>query len=244
MLLDGNQFSAITNGGTPLVLGTDYTVSGNTLTIKKEYLATQPLGTTNLLISFSAGNPQTLAIVVSNTSQGGSIAINNDDLGITYSAAWQRSTNRGLGDYLNDVQFTERNNEYFEYTFTGTGIEFITEMDSSQGDVDVYVDGVFKQTISTYYSSRLAQQPVYGISGLSSGPHTLKVVKKSGSYMLLDKLRVLIADLINPAAGSFDKKATAQADVTSTLTPGSYTFSGITNGGTTLIVGTDYTVIG
>ncbi|WP_312883460.1 X2-like carbohydrate binding domain-containing protein [Paenibacillus germinis] len=202
MLLAGNQLSTITSGGTPLVLGTDYTVSGNTLTIKKEYLALQPLGTTNLLISFSAGNPQTLAIVVSNTSQGGSIAINNDDSGITYSAAWQRSTNRGLGDYLNDVHFTERNNEYFEYAFTGTGIEVITEMDSSQGDIDVYVDGVFKQTISTYYSSRLAQQPVYGISGLPSGPHTIKVVKKSGSYMLIDKLRVLIADLINPAAGS------------------------------------------
>ncbi|NOU70259.1 hypothetical protein GC098_02195 [Paenibacillus sp. LMG 31458] len=244
MLLDGNQLSSITSGGTPLELGTDYTVSGNTLTIKKEYLATQPLGTTNLLISFSAGNPQTLAIVVSNTSQGGSIAINNDDSGITYSAAWQRSTNRGLGDYLNDVHFTERNNEYFEYAFNGTGIEVITEMDSSQGDIDVYVDGVFKQTISTYHSSRLAQQPVYGIAGLPNGAHTIKVVKKSGSYMLIDKLRVLIADLINPAAGSFDKKITAQADVTITLTPGSYTFSGITNGGTTLLAGTDYTLSG
>jgi hypothetical protein len=240
LTLDGNQLSGIASGGNPLVWGTDYTVSGNIVTVKKEYLSAQPLGTINLIFSFSAGNSQTLAIVVSDTSKGASITINNDDSGIVYSSSWQRSPNRGLGDYLNDVQFTERNNEYFEYAFTGTGIELITEMDSSQGDMDVYVDGVFKQMISTFNSNRLVQQPVYGISGLPNGTHTIKAVKKSGSYMLLDKLRVLIPDLITPSAGMFDKKAAAQADITITMTPSGYAFSGIANGATSLSAGTDY----
>lgn len=238
--LQGNQLSGIVGGGNPLAAGTDYVVTGDTVTIKKEYLAKQSTGMNNLIFNFSAGNPQTLAIVVSDTSQGGSVAINNDDPGISYSSAWQRSTNRGLGDYLNDVQFTERNNEYFEYTFNGTGIELITEMDNSQGDMDIFVDNAYKQTISTYYTSRLAQQPIYGISGLPSGSHTIKAVKKSGSYMLLDKLRVLIPDLIGPSTGSFDKKAAAQTDVTTTLASGGYSFSGIEVGGTPLAAGTDY----
>ncbi|SEO97428.1 Fibronectin type III domain-containing protein, partial [Paenibacillus sophorae] len=55
-------------GSTALIANTDYTVSGSTVKIKKEYLATQPEGTTNLTFAFSAGAPQTLAITVSDTT--------------------------------------------------------------------------------------------------------------------------------------------------------------------------------
>jgi hypothetical protein len=116
------------------------------------------------------------------------IHVNDTDAGITYTGAWTLSGSRGFGDYQDDVHYTSTNNDYFQYTFTGTGIEVVSEMDSSQGDVDIYVDGVFKQTVSTYNASRLVQQTVYSISGLSSGSHTIKGVKKSGTYMLLDRL--------------------------------------------------------
>ncbi|NRF95298.1 hypothetical protein HQN89_30935 [Paenibacillus frigoriresistens] len=55
-------------------------------------------------------------------------------------------------------------------------------------NVDMYIDNVFKQTVNTFNATRQLQQTVYSISGLSNGPHTLKAVKKSGTYMLLDKL--------------------------------------------------------
>ncbi|WP_240702986.1 glycoside hydrolase family 27 protein [Cohnella luojiensis] len=129
-------------------------------------------------------------------SQGGSNAVNDDDTGIKYTGDWQRSYNRGLGDFQNDVHYTETNNDFFEYTFNGTGIDLITEKDSSQGNIDIYVDGVFKQTVNTYNATRLAQQKVYGISGLSNGPHTIKAVKKSGTFMLLDKLSFSVASPI------------------------------------------------
>ncbi|RKP54507.1 glycoside hydrolase family 27 protein [Cohnella endophytica] len=122
-------------------------------------------------------------------ASGGSVTANDDDTGIKYTGSWQRSFNRGLGDYLDDVHFTQANNDYFEYTFNGTGIELIMEKDSSQGNVDIYVDNVFKQTVNTYNATRQLQQTVYAISGLSNGSHTLKAVKKSGTYMLLDQLR-------------------------------------------------------
>ncbi|WP_139999788.1 glycoside hydrolase family 27 protein [Paenibacillus paridis] len=123
------------------------------------------------------------------TATGGSVTANNDDTGIKYTGAWQRSHSRGFGDYGDDVHYTQTNNDAFEYTFQGTGIDLITEKDSSQGNIDIYVDNVFKQTVNTYNATRQAQQTVYSITGLANGPHTLKAVKKSGTYMLVDKLQ-------------------------------------------------------
>ncbi|MFP3388509.1 InlB B-repeat-containing protein [Brevibacillus sp. SIMBA_040] len=68
MTLNGNALSSIKNGSTPLVLGTDYSLSGSVVTIKKEYLATQAVGTTSLVFAFSAGATQTLTITVSDTT--------------------------------------------------------------------------------------------------------------------------------------------------------------------------------
>ncbi|GKX67499.1 InlB B-repeat-containing protein [Inconstantimicrobium mannanitabidum] len=65
---NGNSLINITNNGVPLVVNTDYTVSGNVVTIKKGYLAGRPEGTTALQFNFSAGAPQTLAITVSDTT--------------------------------------------------------------------------------------------------------------------------------------------------------------------------------
>jgi hypothetical protein len=88
------------------------------------------------------------------------------------------------------VHFTQTNNDYFQYTFTGTGIEWFTEKDTALGNVDIYVDNVFKQTVSAYNASRLVQQSLYSISGLSNASHTFKAVKKTGTYMITDSLRV------------------------------------------------------
>ncbi|BBI32659.1 hypothetical protein KCTCHS21_20580 [Cohnella abietis] len=143
-------------------------------------------------------------------ASGGSVTANDDDTGIKYTGSWQRSYNRGLGDYLDDVHFTQTNNDYFEYNFNGTGIELITEKDSSQGNVDIYVDNVFKQTVNTYNATRQSQQTVYAISGLSNGSHKLKAVKKSGTYMLLDKLRFSVpsAILVNDTDGAITYSGT------------------------------------
>ncbi|SEC02006.1 X2-like carbohydrate binding domain-containing protein [Paenibacillus sp. GP183] len=242
--LNGNTLIGISNGTSKLVQGTDYTSSDTQVTLKQEYLATLPTGVTNLTFTFSAGAPQSLAVIVSDTSRGRYVSVNNDDSGILYKGAWNRSSGRGLGDYMDDVQYTETNGDSFEYAFTGTGIEVITEKDASQGDIDIFVDDVFKQTVSTYYNGRLAQQTVYNITSLSDGRHILKVVKKSGAFMLLDKLTVRLADLIQPDAITFDKKSTAPADVAIQMAIDGNNLSSITNASIKLVEGTDYTVSG
>lgn len=72
MNLGSNVLNKITNGTYTLINGTDYTLSGNTVIVKKEYLAKQPIGITILSFNFSAGENQSLSITIvdtTNTSQ-------------------------------------------------------------------------------------------------------------------------------------------------------------------------------
>lgn len=117
--------------------------------------------------------------------------VNNTAPGITFTGGWSLSSNRGLGDYQDDVHYTTTNGAAFSYTFTGTGIDYVTERFSDQGLVDVYLDGTLRATVDTANPTRLTQQVVYSARGLAPGTHTLRAVKRSGTYMLLDRLDVL-----------------------------------------------------
>jgi endo-1,4-beta-D-glucanase Y len=83
MTLNGNTLSNIKNGNTTLTSGTDYSTSGSTVTIKKEYLAKQANGTVTLTFTFNAGSTQSIAITVKDTtggSSGSSYNFVNDNL--------------------------------------------------------------------------------------------------------------------------------------------------------------------
>ncbi|MDF2871460.1 MAG: Cellulose 1,4-beta-cellobiosidase [Anaerocolumna sp.] len=70
-----NTLNAIKNGTATLVKGTDYTVSGNTVTIASSYLSTLNTGTAKLIFDFSAGLDRTLTITVTDSSPSGTISI-------------------------------------------------------------------------------------------------------------------------------------------------------------------------
>lgn len=242
--LNGNTLSGVEHDGQALS-EEDYAVEGGKLVIKKEYLARQTSGSLKLNVIFSSGNPQNLTIEISDSTGVRYVLINNDDPSIVYNGSWSRSTGRGMGDYKDDVQYTEKDGDFFEYTFRGTGIQLFTEKHESQGDMDIYIDGQFKETVSAHLNSgRLAQQKLYSISGLTEGRHTLKAVKTSGQFMLLDMLKVEIADLIQPVSATFDKGDPAQGDLEVILLQQPDIFTGITSGSYHLVPGTDYTVDG
>ena len=63
------------------------------------------------------------------------------------------------------------------YKTTGLrSIAFVTTKASSRGSFKVYIDGVYKGTISTYSTTTATRQVVYQFSWSSPGTHTIKIV--------------------------------------------------------------------
>jgi len=166
--------------------GTTSTVSSPSHT----YAAAGTYSATETVTDGASGKSSSATESVTLTSSPTTTMINDNASGIAYSGSFAASTNRGLGDYDNDVHYTTSNGASASYTFTGTGIDFITETYSDEGNVAIYIDGTLVKTVSTVSSTRQVQQAVYSQTWASSGSHTIKVVKKSGTYMLVDAFRV------------------------------------------------------
>jgi alpha-galactosidase len=201
----------------------------------------------------AASQPFTVSAIDSSTgegtpaapSDGRSIVLNDNDPAIVYSGTWSASTGRGLGDYNDDVHYTEANGDAFQYTFTGTGIDYITETNESQGEAEVYLDGALVDTVDAHLDpsgGRGVQQTLYSASGLPNGSHTLRIVKKSGSYMLIDRLDVTVESLLSTGSATFDRAAPGDVSVDIQRSPDE--FEGISVNGTALVAGTDYVLSG
>ncbi|MGW4638340.1 glycosyl hydrolase family 95 catalytic domain-containing protein [Sphaerisporangium sp. NPDC004334] len=114
-----------------------------------------------------------------------------NDTELTYDANWYQTTGRGYGDYNDDTHHTTTVGATAQYTFTGTGIDYLSERNGDMGNVDVYLDNVFQANVTLYAAgARQAQQVVYSKTGLSNGQHTIKIVNKATSVGMVDALRV------------------------------------------------------
>jgi hypothetical protein len=116
--------------------------------------------------------------------------LNDDANGIVYTGPWYTAGKRGLGDFHDDVHATMADGSQVGYAFTGTGIALFSETYSDEGRMDIYLDEVFQRTVDTTSQVRHAQQSVFSACGLSPGRHTIRAVKRSGTYMLLDRFDV------------------------------------------------------
>ena len=173
------------------------------------------------------------------------LTLNNTDPSITYNGGWYLNANRGVGDYQDDIHWAEVDGSSFEYSFVGTGIDYVTEYHQSQGEVEIYLDGALVDTVNTYADpsqGRIAQQVAYGVRDLPNGMHTLRAVKKSGQFMLLDKLDVIQESLIDTNEATLDKAH--PADVTVRVLRDPRELDGISVNGKDLAADTDYTVEG
>jgi hypothetical protein len=83
------------------------------------------------------------------------------------------------------------------FSFAGSAVRWIGYKDEWSGIASVYVDGQFKATVDTYASPSENQPAVWGISGLASTTHTLKIVVQGtqnpasgGSWVWVDAFDV------------------------------------------------------
>jgi hypothetical protein len=114
-----------------------------------------------------------------------------NDTALTYDANWFGSTGRGLGDFNDDVHYSYTNGATAQYTFTGTGVDYIAEKNGDEGNVDVYIDGAFQVNVNLNVSgARQSQQVVFHKTGLAAGTHTIKIVNKTTSVGIVDALKI------------------------------------------------------
>ncbi len=117
-----------------------------------------------------------------------------NDTDAKYSDGWVRSENRGMGDIHDDVHSTAKQGSSCDFTFTGEGIEIISEKYHDMGDVEVLLDGVSQGTFHLYQDPmpRLYQIPFYRNMSLTPGQHTVRVVNQApdGTFCLIDAFKV------------------------------------------------------
>jgi endo-1,4-beta-D-glucanase Y len=101
MTLNGNNLTSINNGGTLLTSGTNYIVNGTTVTVKKEYLATQTVGTTTLVFTFNAGATSSLVITVKESPAGGGTGTSYNFAVDTFPAGYPKYSGTGLTAVIN-----------------------------------------------------------------------------------------------------------------------------------------------
>jgi hypothetical protein len=131
-------------------------------------------------------NQAALTLTVTKPAAGEEL---NDTAGVVYTGtswSWKDSTTGGGGSFQNDIYSTTNIGDSFSFTFNGTGISYISETYSDEGQVAIYIDGTYKTTINCDTSTRAYQQTVYSITGLSAGVHTIKGVMTTGTYMIVD----------------------------------------------------------
>ncbi|MFI9641512.1 hypothetical protein ACIG87_15845 [Micromonospora sp. NPDC051925] len=124
-----------------------------------------------------------------------STLLNDDAPGITYRGRWAVSRDRPFGDHHNDVHYTIHDGDAFGFTFTGTGLDYITSRDPDYGDADVWiVDAggrpVKQQRVSARADRYKPQQTVFSVKDLPRGKYTIWAVKRNGIYFQVDALRV------------------------------------------------------
>jgi hypothetical protein len=124
--------------------------------------------------------------------------VNDNADNITYGGSgWQYIKRNTYGEYKNDAHETSTYGDYVQYTFNGTGVDFVTNRLNDRGPVDVYIDGAKKVTVNCYDDNSwanglilLPMQSMYSITGLNNGQHTIKVVNASSAIMDVDAFKV------------------------------------------------------
>jgi uncharacterized repeat protein (TIGR02543 family) len=173
MVLNGNTFSYIKNGAVTLTPGEDYTISGDTVTIPKSYLAARSMGPTTLTFYFNQGAATTITdfvIQVADTS----LLLNRQNI------AMDGDGNRYIA-YINHrvVMVPAKSGTYFGRDVTA-GIPYIiagTGTKGYSGDGDAAAQAMLNQP------NRLALDTSGNLYINEYGNNIVRMVaNKSGTY--------------------------------------------------------------
>lgn len=108
---------------------------------------------------------------------------------------WQKMTEPGAD--CTDVYGSSTMSDTIQFAFSGTGITWTGGKGIGYGTANVYLDGVWQQTVDLYAPSYAPQQTLYQNQALARGNHTLQIVvtgqhdpQARGSLVTVDDLVV------------------------------------------------------
>jgi alpha-L-fucosidase len=116
--------------------------------------------------------------------------INDDDEGVVYSG-WKHVVSRGIGDFNNDVHYSNTAGDSLKYSFVGTGVTYIGETNNEEGSVDVSIDGESHEHVSLFSPHLETEVKLYTKSGLNYGPHTLCIVNETNAAAIVDAFDII-----------------------------------------------------
>jgi alpha-L-fucosidase len=100
--------------------------------------------------------------------------INDDDPGVV-APGWMRRSNLGASDYNNDLTISETPGDVRSSSFSGSSVSVIAPKEAGAGKIEVQIDGRPRATADESASGpHLAQQPVFEVTGLTPGQHSIK----------------------------------------------------------------------
>ncbi|SCF85823.1 PDZ domain-containing protein [Streptomyces sp. Ncost-T10-10d] len=117
----------------------------------------------------------------------------NNTSGVVYTGTgwdWKNRFRGGAGGWADDVHATQGKGDSFELAFNGTAIDLITQVNTDEGEVELFIDGRSVGTIDNYNATRVHQKTVFSRTGLAPGVHTLRGVMKTGDYLIVDSFRI------------------------------------------------------
>src|SRR5215467_10954044 len=129
------------------------------------------------------------------TNSGPTTRVEQNGPGVTYTGNWSTS-NQAAASGGSAVLAMDANSTA-TLAFNGTGATWIGYQDQWSGIAQVYVDGALKSQVDTYSSTAKAQSPLYTVSGLTNGAHTMSInvlgqksASSSGSWVWVDAFDV------------------------------------------------------
>jgi subtilisin family serine protease len=125
------------------------------------------------------------------------ITIEENDPQVTYNGTWTTSLNSSHSG--GSAKYNNAAGAYAQFTFNGTGIKVLTYTANSRGKADIFIDGILSKTVDMYSSSTTYKVPIFEVSNLANGSHTIKIVNKgekssasSGIFISLDAFEVTV----------------------------------------------------
>jgi len=135
-----------------------------------------------------------LACAISQAQSTSVTQILENDPSIAYSGQWY--TNNESPNIGGQAFLTNAKGATATLSFTGTGIAWIGVLDPYSGLAQVYLDGT-PNTVDTYGTTTLYQQPLFSVHGLAAGTHTISIQvlhqrdgETSGSWIWINAFNI------------------------------------------------------